>query len=197
MTYQKEALLVGRNADYWLARISWRNSPSRGETACPRIQLPKRLLSSVRNVTCLLAPLSWSKQTALPSSGPWRNSWQALDLGSPYSLFKQDIQPRKGEMKWVRNDSNLVWLIGAQPAAEVCVAPSESFVPGWWDKHLILFYCKNAFIGAHYLSHRFFEFYTKQIITLQQGQGNELHYSVVDGKVISDIHTNQAHWHPR
>ena len=46
-------------------------------------------------------------------------------------------------------------------AAEVRVAPSESLVPGWWDKNLILFYRKNAFVCTHDLSHRLFEFYKK------------------------------------
>ena len=86
---------------------------------------------------------------------------------------KQDLQTmeEQDDMSEQENSANLVWLIGPQPAAEVCVAPSESFVPGWRDKNFILFYRKNAFVCTHDLSHRLFEFYKKQINMLEPVQG--------------------------
>lgn len=58
--------------------------------------------------------------------------------------------------------TNLVRLVGTQPTAEVCIAPSKRFVPCRRDENFILFYCQNAFISTHDLSHRLLELWKRR-----------------------------------
>lgn len=58
--------------------------------------------------------------------------------------------------------TNLVWLIGAQPATEVCIAPGKRFIPRGWDENLVLLYCQDAFISTHNLPHRLLELWKRR-----------------------------------
>lgn len=58
--------------------------------------------------------------------------------------------------------TNLIWLIGTQSAAEVCIAPGKCFIPRGWDENLVLFYCQNAFISTHNLPHRLLELWKRR-----------------------------------
>lgn len=55
---------------------------------------------------------------------------------------------------YVAND--LVRLIVREAAAEVRVAPSEGFIPGRRNQHLVLLNSQNALVSAHDLTHWLF-----------------------------------------
>lgn len=86
-------------------------------------------------------------------------------LASP-QLLSCIVQTLKGRLR-KGSSAYLVWLIGPQSAAEVCIAPGKGLVPRWWDQNLVLLHCKNPLVCADDLPHGLLEF-CKEMIALRQ-----------------------------